>query len=100
MTSPISGTNVSPQRTDAAATTSKAAATKTSAKVNGDGDRDSSTKAAAGATQVTISAAGQLAAAANQEATETPAQTAKEAQGPDMQAKRLLAKEQAASKAA
>ncbi len=51
-------------------------------------------------TKVTISAAGQLAAAANQEAMETPAQTAREAQGPDMQAKRLLAKEQASANAA
>lgn len=38
--------------------------------------------------------------AATQEAAETPAQTAKEAQSGDMQAQRLLAKEAAAAKAA
>jgi hypothetical protein len=53
------------------------------------------TAPARGAT-ATISAA---ALAAAKEAAETPAQTAQEAQGSDMQAKRLLARETAARKA-
>ena len=48
-------------------------------------------------TAATISSAAQ---AALQEATETPAQTAKESRGNDHQAQRLLAKENAAKEAA
>jgi len=44
---------------------------------------------------VNVSSAESAASAALQEATETPAQTAKEAQGGDKQAQRLLAKENA-----
>jgi len=100
MTSPLSGATASPLRDVATSPMSKAAAAKASGKPDSDGDKTSSAQAPASATRVTISAAAQLAAAANQEATETPAQTAQEAQGADMQAKRLLSKEQAASKAA
>ena len=98
MSSSIPSAN--PPRADTATSTSKAATAKAAFKADGDGDHDASTKSADSATQVSISAAGLLAAAANKEATETPAQTAQEAQGADMQAKRLLAREQAASKAA
>ena len=49
---------------------------------------------------VQLSAAAQAAVAAMKEARETPAQTAKEATGGDLQAKRLLAKEAAARPAA
>ncbi len=52
--------------------------------------------------QLSSTAQAQLSAikAAAQEAVETPAQTAKEAQSGDLQAQRLLAKETAAAKAA
>lgn len=100
MTSPISSAKVAPQQPAAVASSSKASAAKATTKVDSDGDNDASTHVAASSTKVTISAAGQLAAAANKEAMETPAQTAQEAQGSDMQAKRLLAKEQVATRAA
>jgi hypothetical protein len=49
---------------------------------------------------VRLSQAAQIMAAALQEATETPAQTAKEAGNGDLQAQRLLAREAAAKPAA
>ena len=49
-----------------------------------------------GSTKVTLSAAGQAAAAAVEEATETAAQTAQEASKGDLQAKRLEARHAAA----
>ena len=52
-----------------------------------------------GSTKVTLSAAGQAAAAAVEEATETAAQTAQEAAKGDQQAKRLEARHAAAAKA-
>jgi hypothetical protein len=55
--------------------------------------------AAAPASQTTVSIS-DAAKAALLEATETPAQTAKEARGHDLQAQRLLAKENAAKLAA
>ena len=60
----------------------------------------SKSQPAAATDSVQLSAAGQAALAAMQEATETPAQTAKEAAGGDLQAKRLLAREAAAEPAA
>jgi hypothetical protein len=54
-------------------------------------------KAAISADSVNLSNAAQALAATLKEARETPVQTAKEAQGGDLQARRLLAKE-AASK--
>jgi hypothetical protein len=53
-------------------------------------------KAAISADSVNLSNAAQALAATLKEARETPAQTAKEAQGGDLQARRLLAKEEAA----
>lgn len=98
MTPTISNANATGQQPVAANSIAggKAEAAKKpdTAKVAAAGD---STAHVAPATKVTISAAGQAAAAATQEAMETPAQTAREAQGSDMQAKRLLAKEQAAA---
>lgn len=99
MTSPVTSAASSPQPV-AAAVAAKATATKGATKVASDSASAETTHVAAGKTQVTISAAGRAAAAANEEAMETPAQTAREAQGSDMQAKRLFAKEQAAAKAA
>jgi hypothetical protein len=50
-------------------------------------------------TTASFSQAAQAALAASKEANESPAQTAREAQGNDLQAKRLLAKETAAGAA-
>jgi len=57
-------------------------------------------KPAASSDVVNLSNAAQTWAAILKEASETPAQTAKEAQGGDLQARRLLAKEAAAKPAA
>jgi hypothetical protein len=57
-------------------------------------------KPAASSDVVNLSNAAQTLAAILKEASETPAQTAKEAQGGDLQARRLLAKEAAAKPAA
>ncbi len=57
-------------------------------------------KPAASSDAVNLSNAAQVMAATLKEARETPAQTAKEAQGGDLQARRLLAKEAAAKPAA
>lgn len=59
-----------------------------------------SAKSSASADTVQLSATAQALLAAEQEAMETPAQTAKEAFGGDPQAQRLLAKEAAAAKSA
>lgn len=102
MTSPISSATPVAHPLPASSTnaSSKVASTRSVASVDSDGDHDGSGTSAAEKTKVTISAAGQAAVAANQEATETPAQTAQEAQGSDMQAKHLMAKEMAMAKAA
>jgi hypothetical protein len=56
----------------------------------------STTPPAASTDSVQLSSAAQVQLAAQQEAKETPAQTSKEANQGDLQAKRLLAKESAA----
>lgn len=101
MTSAISSVKPpAPPQATAVMTPSQASAAKPTSRVDTDGDHDGSTThvAAPSSTRVTLSAAGLAAAAANKEAAETPSQTALEAQGSDMQAKHLLAREQAAAK--
>jgi len=57
-----------------------------------------SSTASSGGDTVQLSSAAQAALAAAKEARETPAQTSKEAAGGDIQARNLLAREEAASK--
>lgn len=95
MTNAISGSLV---QTDVAAARTQSTQSTQSSVSAGKAAQGQSQAATGPAYTVSLSGAAKLASQAMQEATETPAQTAKEAMHGDHQAQRLLAKEAAEKK--